>query len=924
MEDPRAVDVGNRKDGPPGQESVTNWKQSLSEQPDPQHMRGEANENLTKSHQRRTELDAGSGTAEGKWGGVDVDEETGLDRDIARGLADLGLYDDAIDSESEDDDGLAAGVIANKENKDLDRQVKAHEKLLSEYEDQLEENTTRVGIMTDHLKNVEQELLHTQSLVDTKMKEIETEKHLKRMAEIEISRMESMNKEALQKIEKTEEALNIIQGEQYASGEKLEKFKMQMNWNQEELLQWSLAAKQKDEDRMAVERYKLEDDKRIHQLALTKEKLTKQMQQKKQALENEVTETQAVQIELNKTADEYRNTHDGRQQLIKQWNDAVEAMQRRDEDIRRAKEAVAKAQAELREKAKIVRGKKRFLEQEQVNNQEVQVKIDSKKRAVEKSRLELQKTKGTLVELEDELAALRNELLEAQAEVHRAEEENARLKGAADTKASLRSKIAATLEERKREMEFFIAKTEDMAERSKRVQLLHEQHKEELAQKFRELATMKNSLFKENEQLATIKRQRKNYATEISSAQRASKMLQAKIHDLDRLSLKQQEMLYNTEFQVQQMERKVDRASGKRSYEETEALNKLIGELKEQMELHDKTRQHMVNQVKRLDTEVKTAERESIVMKQMNAKLSEKLHNIELESLSLEREFKAASKMARDLTMEHDVLKLEVTKLKSRMADNSQKIFGLRSHKMELELQMKGRRDELKLHKEIQKGELKAAEDARHQIAVDLKERQLKAKKLQQKYDTIHAKLKSEDGEEKTQAYYIIKVAQEREELQSKGDKLNDNIKTAEKDIKMLTKALMKLNKRNDKYKSMLYKADANGPDYQLKEKLEEQHRSVSDALYTKKSHLNEIKAEYEESKQILTATTNEIGRLRNEIKAETKEQKTLSKVLMQQDAQRERVSSELGATTQQLKKAFGKTKGVDEYVEYLCLKQKK
>eukprot|EP00954_Amorphochlora_amoebiformis_P016970 1316000-Amorphochlora_amoeboformis.AAC.1 len=242
---------------------------------------------------------------------------------------------------------------------------------------------------------------------------------------------------------------------------------------------------------------------------------------------------------------------------------------------------------------------------------------------------------------------------------------------------------------------------------------------------------------------------------------------------------------------------------------------------------------------------------------------------------------------------------------------------------MEIELQMRTRKEELKSFEEIQRGKLRVAEEARHEVAVDFKERQLKAVKLQQKYETIHAKLQSNDEEPKTQAYYIIQVAQEREELQNKGDKLNNSIKKAEKDIRMLSKALLKLNKRNEKYKSMLNKADSNGAEYELKEKLEEQHRSVADALFAKKAHLKDIQTENDENKHGLTRAINDIARMQQEIKSEQKEQILLESQLTQQDVQHERVSSELEAINQQLKKSFPGRRGVVEYIEYLHLKQK-
>ncbi len=64
-----------------------------------------------------------------------------------------------------------------------------------------------------------------------------------------------------------------------------------------------------------------------------------------------------------------------------------------------------------------------------------------------------------------------------------------------------------------------------------------------------------------------------------SGGQGQNKNLAARIHGLDEQVVRQQELLYNVEFQLQQMERKVARAGGVRSEEETRALNARIEKL---------------------------------------------------------------------------------------------------------------------------------------------------------------------------------------------------------------------------------------------------------------------------------------------------------------------------------------------------------
>ena len=53
-----------------------------------------------------------------------------------------------------------------------------------------------------------------------------------------------------------------------------------------------------------------------------------QVQVQRKAVADEVTETQAAQIELDTTAEEFRNLHKERQQLLAQWDDTVQGMRR--------------------------------------------------------------------------------------------------------------------------------------------------------------------------------------------------------------------------------------------------------------------------------------------------------------------------------------------------------------------------------------------------------------------------------------------------------------------------------------------------------------------------------------------------------------------------------------------------------------------
>jgi len=198
---------------------------------------------------------------------------------------------------------------------------------------EIEEHQERLLILQEHLKTVKMELVHTQSLVDAKNKEIETEEHMKQITERQSGRLKNEIEKLETRIADQQDRLNNIQNMIFKANERMDQFKLEMNWNQEELEQWALAARQKEEDNLTMEKYRRSDEAKIKELTLQIEKLTIEVARKAKELENEVTETQAAQIELDKTAEEFRRLHQERHELYLQWQETVQNIQRRDSFI---------------------------------------------------------------------------------------------------------------------------------------------------------------------------------------------------------------------------------------------------------------------------------------------------------------------------------------------------------------------------------------------------------------------------------------------------------------------------------------------------------------------------------------------------------------------------------------------------------------
>merc|ERR1719159_2256077 len=310
-------------------------------------------------------------------------------------------------------DGDELPPFANQKNKDLHAQVAVKEGRVRELQSDIRENTDRIKIMTEHLSNVQHELISTQQLVDSKKKEVDTEEHMEALAKRQIGRLVAEMRRLAELVETYQDRTNSSQNEIFRGNEKLDQFKLQMNWNQEELEQWSLAARQKEEDELTLEKYKRADEAKIRELMLAQEQLTMENAKKKEQLEKEVTETQASQIEMDKTAEQFRQLHTDRKSLITQWEDAVKQMQQRDKQLETRAQKYAE---ELQEKRKLdqkLQEKRRYHEKTLQENEKVQQAITETDRELARNRVQFVSVRDGLHEFQDEVEVLKNQLAAA-------------------------------------------------------------------------------------------------------------------------------------------------------------------------------------------------------------------------------------------------------------------------------------------------------------------------------------------------------------------------------------------------------------------------------------------------------------------------------------------------------------------------------
>ena len=162
-------------------------------------------------------------------------------------------------------------------------------------------------------------------------------------------------------VEKFQDDINTLQRKISQSKDKMDEYKVQMNWGQDELQEFMMSEKQKEDDYMAVQKYTRADEAKVKELTLHIEAITKDIMNIKETYANKDTIYSTKQVEMNRIGQEIARLHTERQYLVEQWEKSIIEMKRRDKEISDLGQQYAIIKAEkLKKELVVIEQKKRY------------------------------------------------------------------------------------------------------------------------------------------------------------------------------------------------------------------------------------------------------------------------------------------------------------------------------------------------------------------------------------------------------------------------------------------------------------------------------------------------------------------------------------------------------------------------------------
>ncbi|XP_071451866.1 coiled-coil domain-containing protein 39-like [Hetaerina americana] len=701
--------------------------------------------------------------------------------------------------------------VLNEENEKLSKKIEGMLKEKAAYIIHSEDLTNRVKAIEKHIKDVHLHRQQIQALIYSSRKCTDSEDHMTKVAirdEEKISQdIQKFSRQYVEYCQRNE----AIECEIKQLRLNIEAMKRDAQFDQETLELWEEEILRKEKENQVIECYFHMDDMKVKEQNRQLESLQMEMIAKQQKMEKLDGDIQSQEITLENMRTLFRKMHANRQSLIEQWESCVSYMGKRDEEITVARHEINELQRANLQQREDLQEEERFLEGLQRNNRETEIKTQSFNREgailmkrrdhaahiVDELKTEISNTRRTLANVEKQFAGQRCAHKHLIKECQELEFRQEKMRNA-----------LLRLEEQLAHVQSHQMTSQERATQLEEILQAEELHMKDIDT---ELKYTQGNIFRNQGNLRELKEAETSLLVTIRGIEASLKILVAKRHAITAEHMQKSQMEYHLDFLIQKLDTRIARMTGREESNRQKELSRKIEAVERALVEKNAEKRFLTCQKTKLDDE------------ERRLRISLESHRQELERIeSSKAEEKVAVRLNtkwlekhrsenQSLLVDENILRLKTSKAEGQLVREGERVFSLKKECLEMDTALKERRLEIGIEREVLEAKKRAISDEVSLLKQEVKHMQAKVGQLQKRYEieSVTFACEEEPGDEPMSLIrFNLKLAQEKHELQEEGDRLEQHIQQAEKEICALEATLRVVGGANDAYKRSLYAED--------------------------------------------------------------------------------------------------------------------
>uniref|UniRef100_A0A8W7PLP0 Coiled-coil domain-containing protein 39 n=1 Tax=Anopheles coluzzii TaxID=1518534 RepID=A0A8W7PLP0_ANOCL len=739
--------------------------------------------------------------------------------------------------------GLAEGgfiPIANEENKQLLEQINRLSAGRTDSAGKVQISDQRLGNLKVHLKNAQVEFEQNSKLIGVDKGQITTEHGLLKVSQNDRSFYRQQLSDAKKEHSELEKHDERAQGDMKKLTGNVEKYTERIKWAKGALAEWKQVMGDGDKTNKLILKYCKQDASKAESLEAKRKQLENKIATRRAVLVTLYEEYKSLEQVLERTSQLFRQAHYERRHMVQTWKEAVKHMNQREgaiksveADIDSAHEVTEMLQGDLQAQVE-------FLEQQQRNNQEIELRIADLNVEVSKLRNRLtalndsvqlktneyQITRKAVQNLSNKLATMRSRNCHSLVEGNEKEQQ---------IHANL-----SELELLRDKLDNFRSKSLCAQDRLRQLNEIVESEEKQIRAMENETERLSTALFRAQQQLFAMREEDKLLKVEVHSTESGMAKIQAALKNMKKEIVRQLEISYTVDYNMEKVQERIANMKGAGNTQEE--ANRAHAKL---------THAQNILMMKRQNLEVLLAQtvkiqqdyRQSSLVFQQDAAEIERMTGKWKEKTLLveggEKKVRQCKAENQERLVEKSLLKMRIKQMERQLDSQSDKMYTLERHRMELEAAINKRMVDITAQKDMLQLKRKYLAEERAQLRADISERSLKIEQLRNRYDlSLDLLGKNEDGTIVTATQIKIQTAQEKYMLLREGSELNVKILKAEEDLKALENTLKVMNYANDKYKRGFQKVEDENPDMIAMENIQADYCKAVAALKSVRSDL--------------------------------------------------------------------------------------